>query len=325
MRFVYKLLLSVSVLLMFNITLADNESKQVVHSNNIPATTDKIIRIAAGDLLDGYYMIGLKLCKYISNSNNGIRCEVIPTSGSQQNLQLLHEGKVDFAFSIANLALDAYEGRGMFADQEPFKDLRQVLNLHEVYFTVLSKDQDQILTFKDLDNRKISNGPAGSDSTAVYNEIFKLYDFAYAPVDVEILYENYAKKYCNGEVDALMILTGHPNVLINLITNQCESDFVSMDPKKLDIFIKKYPMFYKTILKKGIYPGITEDQETVAVRAIFVVNKNLDTQIMRNFIDYTSIRFEQLKLSDEVLNELNVKDFTKGFVIPGYFDNRYAQ
>lgn len=278
------------------------------------------VKIAAGDLLDGYYMIALRFCRYISNSNAGLRCEVVPTSGSAENLMLLQEGKVDFAFAMSNVALEAYEGQGAFSGSK-FDDLCQLLNLHEVYFTVMSKDKDNIVTFKDLESKKISNGPPLSDSTHTYNQISGLYDFRSKPVDVEMLYEDYVTRYCNSEVDALVIMTGHPNALVNLITHKCESDFVSIDQKKLDIFLKDNRSFYKKILKKGDYPGITEDQVTVATRAVFVTNQKAHRTITRNFLDYISIRFEQLKLADEVLSDINIGDFTQGFILPSFANN----
>lgn len=135
------------------------------------------VKIAAGSILEGYYFIGLKLCRYISESNNGIRCEVVPTSGSLENIGLLHNGEVDFAFSQGNLAVDAYNGKGYFLESEPFKDMVQLLRLHDDAFTVIVKDKDKIMLFGDLDGKKISNGPKNSDSTITYVALSAYYDF----------------------------------------------------------------------------------------------------------------------------------------------------
>ena len=60
---------------------------------------EKTVKIAAGSVLEGYYFIGLRLCRYITESNNGIRGEVVPTTGSLENIDLLRKGEVDFAFT----------------------------------------------------------------------------------------------------------------------------------------------------------------------------------------------------------------------------------
>ena len=75
---------------------------------------EKIIKIAAGSVLEGYYFIGLRLCRYITESNDGIRCEVVPTTGTLENIKLLQDQEVDFAFALGNLAVEAYKGTSYF-------------------------------------------------------------------------------------------------------------------------------------------------------------------------------------------------------------------
>ncbi|RTK93611.1 MAG: TAXI family TRAP transporter solute-binding subunit [Rickettsiales bacterium] len=282
------------------------------------ATSERVIKIGSGSLLDGYYSIGLTLCRYISKSNNGIKCDVVPTSGSLENLKLLQENKIDFAFTLSNLALDAYNGMGIFEKYKPFKDMYQLLNLHDEYFTVIVKDKDKILVFSDLDGKKISNGPPNSDSSVAYEALAAYYDFKNKPEDIEILHENYAKEFCDGKIDAVMMMTGHPNILTNMITHKCESDFVTIDSDKIDLLVKNHPGFRKVILKKGEYPGITEDQETVAVSSIFVAGAAVDKKIVENFIQFVSVRIKNLKSSDPLLNDLSDDHFMNEFVLPTF-------
>ncbi len=156
---------------------------------------EKTVKIAAGSVLEGYYFIGLRLCRYITESNGGIRCEVVPTTGSLENIDLLRKGEVDFAFTQAELAVDAYKGKGYFNNAKPFSDIIQLLRLHDEAFTVIAKDKDKILVFGDLDGRKISNGPKNSDSTVAYNLLASHYKFKKQPEDIEIPHEEYANQF----------------------------------------------------------------------------------------------------------------------------------
>ena len=54
----------------------------------------------------------------------------------------------------ANIAVEAYEGIGYYHDQEKMQNLRQVLNLHDEFFTVIVKDEDKIKVFADIDGKK---------------------------------------------------------------------------------------------------------------------------------------------------------------------------
>lgn len=44
---------------------------------------------------------------------------MIPTTGSLENIDLLQKGQIDFAFTLSNIAVQAYSGTGYFADSEP--------------------------------------------------------------------------------------------------------------------------------------------------------------------------------------------------------------
>ena len=115
-----------------------------------------------------------------------------------------------------------------------------------------------------------------------------------------------------------MMMTGHPNQLINMVTHTCECDFVTIDSGKIDLLVKNSPEFKKVVLTGGGYPGITEDEETVAVSAIFVVGKSVDKKIVENFLTLLNSRLSRFKSSDPVLYDIEDSEFTSGFVIPGF-------
>ncbi|HJK85987.1 MAG TPA: TAXI family TRAP transporter solute-binding subunit [Candidatus Megaira endosymbiont of Stentor roeselii] len=279
---------------------------------------EKTVKIAAGSVLEGYYFIGLRLCRYITESNNGIRCEVVPTTGSLENIDLLRKGEVDFAFTQAELAVDAYEGKGYFNNVAPFPDMIQLLRLHDEAFTVIAKDKDKIFVFGDLDGKKISNGPKNSDSTIAYNILASHYKFKKQPEDIEIPHEEYANQFCSGKVDAIILMTGHPNSLVNYITHSCESDFVSIEKDKIDMLVEQNQAFKKYIIDEKGYPGINKSENTFAVSAIFITTNSVPKKLISNLTQYLKKRMDQFKLSYPLLYDLENDHFTSGFVLPGF-------
>ncbi|AFC69386.1 C4-dicarboxylate ABC transporter substrate-binding protein [Rickettsia amblyommatis] len=281
----------------------------------------KVIKIGTGSILKGYYAIGLDLCKTITNddkNNEYIKCEVVATNGSIENLKLLQQGKIDLALVQANIAVEAYEGIGYYHDQEKMQNLRQVLNLHDEFFTVIVKDEDKIKVFADIDGKKITNGPAFSSSNITYDAVRSLYKFAKEPEKLHINYADYSDKFCNKEIDAIIMMVGHSNPLVNLIANKCEIDFVSIDNDKITELIKQNSAFHKAILHKGLYPGITDDQTTVKVSAILVTRDEANRDILDKFIGAFHRNVVNFKLSNYLLNNLDINYFadTKNFVLP---------
>jgi hypothetical protein len=278
----------------------------------------KKIKIASGSILEGYYSISLSLCRYISEANPGVDCEVIPTVSSMQNIDLLRREVVDFAIVQSNIALDASKASGYFIDYKPMSSMYQLLNLHEEIFTVMVRDESNILVFKDLEGKKISNGPPGSDSTISYKALEAFYDFEKYPVDIELSHEDYAKELCGKGVDAIMMMTGHPSALVSFIANNCNTEFVSLDESKVDELIQNNPFFNKKVLAAGFYPGVDHDQHTISIPAIFVGMGRVDPVIVANLEKALSNNINDLKLSHPTLYDLEDKHFTNNFILPKF-------
>ncbi len=269
-------------------------------------------------MLSGYYNVGLRICRYISKANDGIKCEVVPTTGSVENLELLRAGQVDFAFALSTIAIDAYNAKDRFSKKEPLKEMSQLLRLGDEAFTVIVREDSGIKSFADLEGKKISNGPPPSDSSTIYDELVRNYNFSYSPEDIEIFHESYAKSFCNGDVDAVILVTEHPNALVNLITNSCKSDYLSIEDEKIDLLLKKHSGFHKVVLKAEEYPGLKHDQQTVATSGIFVVSNKVDKKIVANFLDYFDLRIARFKASDPALYNLPDDHFKSGFILPEF-------
>lgn len=281
------------------------------------AAHKKTITVGSGILLEGYYTIGLKLCEFFEKSNKDIECKVMPTNGSIENILLLKEGKIDIALVQSNLAIEAYNASGYFAGSEPMRHLRQMLVLHDEIFTIISKDVDNIKVFGNIDGKKISNGRPDSASSVTYGELTGFYDFTRKPIDIELSSEDYATKLCNSEIDTVILMSGHPNALVSNIAYNCEIDFVSIENDVVTRLIKSNPAYHKTTLHEGFYPGITNDQTTVAVSAILLTTDKLDTDLEKHFMHYFKNHIDNFKRSHPVLYNLNNQHFTGHFILPG--------
>lgn len=290
--------------------------------NNAYANQEpKIFKIGTGSILKGYYSIGLDLCKTIigdEKKQENTKCEVVSTNGSIENLELLKQGKIDLALVQANIAVEAYEGIGYYSDKDKMSNLRQLLSLHDEFFTIIVKDEDKIKFFADLEGKKITNGPDFSSSNITYNEVASLYKFVKEPEDVNINYEDSIEKFCNKEMDAIIMMVGHPNPLVNLIANRCEIDFVSLENAKIEELSKQNRAFHKVILHKGLYPGITDDQTTVKVSSILVTREDVDSNMLDKFIGAFHRNVANFRLSNYLLNNIDLNYFadTKNFVLP---------
>lgn len=285
-------------------------------AENAFASDKTVIKIASGSILEGYYSIGLKVCRMIKKDNSNLDCLVIPTNGSIDSLEQLKNGEVDFAFVGQNLALDAFNGTGTFSGKSPQANLVQLLKLHNDVFTVIVKDDDNILMFENLGGKKISNGPANSDSAMIYEELISHHAIKDMPDDIEILHEEYANKFCSGQVDAIIMMTGHPNALVSHIVNNCNCEFVQLRSEAIQKLIDNNPSYSLAKIGKDYYENIAFDQPSIAVPAIFVTKDSVDQGIISKLLKNIRNNIGSFKNSHPVLYDLPDDHFEQGFILP---------
>jgi TRAP transporter TAXI family solute receptor len=272
------------------------------------------IKIGAGSLLGSDYNTALELCKFIEYANKNVKCEVIPAKSSVQNLALLQEGAIDLSLVHANIAIQAFNATGYYKSSEPMRNISQVLRLHDKTFTVIVKDDDKIKVLADINGKKISKGSDISDGYLVYEALSRLYAFEEQPININLHHENYAQEFCNGNAEAMILMAGHPNALVNHIAHHCEIDFVSIEDDKIKHFLKQYPEFHKTVLKKGLYPGITENQNSFSVPVLLLTTDKIDPELLTRFMRYFIKNFVKFKNSQPLLHNLDYNNIQNEFI-----------
>ena len=287
----------------------------IILANSVNAFAEKqLIRIGAGSLLGSDYTAGLELCKFIKLSNKNVKCKVVSIKSSIKNLSLLQDGKIDLALVHANIATQAFEGRGYYAHSKPMSNISQILKLHDKTFTIIVRDNEKIKVLADIDGKKISKGSKYSDGNIVYSEFGKLYDFKEEPMNILLNYDNYAKEFCTSKVDAMILMAGHPNSLIHHIAHHCEINFVHIEDNKIEQFLQKNPEFHKTTLNKSLYSGITEDQNTFSVPVLLLTTDRMDQELLKRFMRYFIKNLEKFRKSQNILNNINETSFTHEFL-----------
>jgi len=288
----------------------------VLANSSFALAKKQIIKIGAGSLLGSDYSVALELCKFIqlSDPDHNTKCRIVPVESSIKNLSLLQEGKIDLGLVHANIAIQAFEGKGYYANSKPMTNISQVLKLHDKTFTVIVRDNEKIKVLADINNKKISIGSNSSDGRIVYNDLSKLYNFEKEPIDIILNHENCAQEFCAGKVDSMVLMTGHPNALIRHIAHHCEINFLHIEDNKIEQFIKTNPEFHKTILNKSLYAGITEDQSSFSVPVLLVTTDKINPIFLKNFMHYFVKHLERFRTSHIILNKLNDSNYIDNLI-----------
>ena len=276
------------------------------------------IKIAAGVMSGAYYPVAVQLCSIITKYSPVTKCEVLATSGSINNLNMLSSERVDFAFVQSDIARDASKGMGVFSNQKYPVDLRLVLNLFPEVLTMVVKDESGIVNFSDISGRKIGVNLRGSGAKSGLMTLFKYFKFDKDPEIVSVNESQMSSKLCDNEVDSVVLFTGHPSGVVSEVTSTCDVEFINIDPLKLDALLVDNPIYEKSILASKSYVGISRNATSMATKALLVTSKNVSSEKVKLLTRIVNRYFDEFKTMYPVLNGMKKEEIFKDSFIPLY-------
>lgn len=260
-----------------------------------PALDDKLMVIGTGAIMGVYYPAGGAVCRLVNKERKtlGIRCSVEPTPGSVYNLEALQAAEVDFAIIQSDWQEHAYNGTGVFAPKGRYEKLRYVFSLHNEAVTVVVPKASKIKKFDDIRGHVVNIGLEGSGIRTTIDDIMKAKNWTKA--DFKSLSEfppsQQAKALCSGNIDVMMLATGHPNGLLQEVSNMCEVRILDVNDDVIKKFIAGNPQFATTVIPGGLYSGIPNDVHTFGVKATVVTSSDVSEYMVYNI---TKIIFDNI-------------------------------
>jgi len=260
---------------------------------------EKIVTIATGSERGAYYPAGGAICRLINRGRkeHGIRCYAESTVGSIYNIHALRDGENDFAVVQSDWQYNAYTGQGVFADGPAYKDLRSVFSLHSEMFTLAASKASGIKTFNDLKGKRVNMGDRGSGMRAIMQELMEEKGWTRQSFrnPTELKPADAAKALCDNKIDAMVFTAGHPNGLIQEITNDCGAVLIPVEGKEIDALLKDNPYYARTAIPGGMYKGNPQNTPTFGVRATLVTRADEDEEVVYQLTKSVFENFDSFK------------------------------
>ncbi|CCH35501.1 TAXI family TRAP transporter solute-binding subunit [Actinosynnema sp. NPDC047251] len=228
------------------------------------------VTIATGNSGGVYYVIGGGLAKLISD-NTKLKATAAETGASVQNVQQLVAGDYDLAFSLADTAADAVNGKGAF-DGKPQK-VQALTRLYPNYTQVLVRASSGINSIADMKGKRISTGSPKSGTEVIANRLLTAAGLDPAQ-DVEAQRLDLAKTadgMKDGSLDGLVWSGGLPTAQITDLTTSLKDQVKFIDITPLLPKLKEVnPVYDKGTIPAAAY-GQAADVPTVVVPNVLLV------------------------------------------------------
>ncbi|MFH7024242.1 MAG: TAXI family TRAP transporter solute-binding subunit [Heteroscytonema crispum UTEX LB 1556] len=289
----FLLLLSLVLVLIFGVRLMA-DTKQVHH-----------LTIAAGPAQGESYLLSQAIAQKVATCNPKIQIHVLETLGSQKNIELLENNKVELATApINNSALPS---------------TKLVTLLYSDVFQLVVTEKSGIKEVSDLKGKRIALAPDESSQDDFFWLLTAHYrlsprDFTYQ----EMVREKADEAFHNNQVDAVFRVRPPGNRPIQQLVQNSGGRLVPIDQASA---IKiNYPEFEPAIIPKGAYQGNVAipaiDLPTVAIQRMLVANARVDSEIIREITRILYEHRQELTRRMPLANQISPPNQDKGTLLP---------
>jgi uncharacterized protein len=247
------------------------------------------ISIATGGTGGVYYVYGGALADQITRNLDEVEATAESTSASVDNMLLIDGQSSDVAFTLADTAADAVEGREDFEEPVPAQALAQ---LYTNYTQVVAPAGSGIRDIEDLRDKSVSVGSPGSGT-----EVIALRVLEAAGIDPDSDIERQqlgvdesVDAVRDGTLDAFFWSGGLPT---GAITDLATTDSIVLLPTDayLGALREEYGEVYQeATIPAGTYEGFDQDTAVIGVPNYLVVNQSMDEGLAH---DITQLLFDQ--------------------------------
>lgn len=240
-------------------------------------TSDRRIAIATGNTGGVYYVLGGALAEAVSSATDGkLKATAAETGASVQNIQQLVAGNYQVAFSLADSAADAVQGKGSFAGSP--QPITALARLYPNYTQVVVRTDAGIATLADLRGKRVSTGSPKSGTEVIANRVLQAAglnpdtDLAAQRLDIGTSVDGLK----DGTIDAMFFSGGLPTPNItDLFTNLGDKVRLLDTSSVLDTLRRTNPVYDVATIPASTYPAAT-DTPTIVVPNLLVVPQSLD-------------------------------------------------
>ena len=257
------------------------------------AETVKRLRFGVAGEGGVYHNFGEQFAALENETSNGT-IELRTTAGSAANLRLLTGEYLQLAIAQADLAQDAYNQTGIFAEEEDIRGFGAVAALYTEACQVIVRADSDIQSIEDLQGKTVSIGAEESGSEQNALQILSAYGLNDRLVDtINLNYTDAADQLKAGKIDAIVITVGIPSPVVTELAGECGIRLLNVDG-----LLSSYNAYREVTIPAGTYPGQDADVQTVGVKAVLLASDSLPAKQVQQL---TELLFSSREALEEQL------------------------
>jgi hypothetical protein len=264
------------------------DAKSSTEGNSEPAS----LIFGTGGTSGSYYPIGGALKRVFEESDQIAEVQVVSTGASVQNINNIEDGTNQMALVMSDVAYDAVNGQGQFADRKA--DIQAIAGLYPNVVQIVATANSGIESVADMKGKRIGVGKVGSGVEQSAQKVLEAAGMSYDDL-ARVSHTGYADsvtEMSNGNLDAAFFTSGVPNSSITGLMQNTEVNFVNVDGETANKLLEAYPYYETYEIPAGAPERYDLDSavNTVAIRNMLIVPASMSDDVSRElakrFYDY---------------------------------------
>lgn len=288
-----------------------------------PDFTGKTLNIVTGGTGGVYIIYGAGLADVLSKKMK-VAASAQSTPASVDNMKLVRDGKADLAFTLADTAFDAINGKGRFAPPEAKVDAKAIAVMYSNYMHLVAKASGGINTVTDLKGKRVSIGAAGSGTETKAIRILEAYGLN-ATTDINpqrLAAQDSADALRDSKIDAFFFDGGLPTSAVSDLANSTAIKLIDQSDAIAKMNSKYGNFYFPAKIPKGTYKN-DADVVTAGVANLLVVPSSFDAAFVKAILTAMFDNQADLVLVHPEAKNLKLDTATQGSSIdfhPGAID-----
>jgi TRAP transporter TAXI family solute receptor len=235
------------------------------------------LSIATGGTGGVYFVYGGGLAKLITSSLEGYEATAEVTSASVDNMTLIGDEKTAVAFTLADTASDAVQGRGSFKEQVPAQALARLYTNYTQVVATAGKGIDRI---EDLKGKRVSVGSPNSGTEVIALRILEA-----AGLDPDDLRRQQlgvaesVQAVKDGSLDAFFWSGGLPTGAVTDLATSRKIVLLPTDEYVQPLRSQYGEVYSETTIEGGTYKGVADGVAVIGVPNYLVVNRSMSEDL----------------------------------------------
>lgn len=274
------------------------------------------LSISTGGTGGTYYPVGGGYAELINEYIDGYTAVAEVTGASVENVSLISRGDSDIALALGDTVYQAYTGTGQLEGRQ-LPNLRSLGVAYNNTVHIVTLADSGIESLADLEGQRVSVGAPGSGTEVSAQTLLEANGITYDDIEEQRLnFNETAAALRDGQIDAGFWSVGAPTSSVLDLATTRDIRILSLSDEELANAQEAQPIFARTVLSAGTYPGVDEDVVTVGTPNVLVVAAEMDEQLAYDFLDVLYTHIDEIIAIHPSGNETDPQNSIESTPIP---------